>query len=133
MARISIFIEKRNAMKKILLLLFLVISVVSAQQERYQLKFEHFTESRGDFESGMLMEIPYSNVVMIENSLNSSSGFGLTLNFHGHIVVIDQMETLSDGNIQVVLRREDGQSFYGYKPTIKAILVKDRYTDRTRI
>ncbi|MEX0316267.1 MAG: hypothetical protein AB3N18_18950 [Allomuricauda sp.] len=120
-------------MKKVLLLLFLVVLGVNAQQERYQLKFEHFSESRGDFEPGMLLEIPYSNVVMVENSLKTSSGFGLTLNFHGHIVMIDHMETLSDGSIQVVLRREDGRSFYGYKPTIKAILVKDKHTDRTRI
>ncbi|TXN38052.1 hypothetical protein FVB32_07095 [Flagellimonas hymeniacidonis] len=99
---------------------------VTAQTKAQHIKFNHFTESRGDFEKGMLLEIPYSDIVMVDNHLNSSSGFGLTMNFHGNIVVIDQMDVMSDGSTQVVLRREDGRNFYGYKPTIKAILVKEK-------
>lgn len=97
---------------------------VTAQNDAQHINFKHFAESRGDFEKGMLLEIPYSDIVMIDNHLNSSSGFGLTMNFHGNIVVIDQMDVMHDGSTQVVLRREDGRNFYGYKPTIKAILVK---------
>ena len=115
-------------MKKLMFLLVLTVWVTNAQQNRYEIKFEYFTESRGDSELGTLLEIPYTNVVLVENSLNSSSGFGLTMNFHGQIVVIDHMETMPNGSVQVVLRREDGRSFYGYKPTIKAILVKRNLT-----
>nr|WP_299072482.1 hypothetical protein [uncultured Allomuricauda sp.] len=97
-----------------------------AQEKTQHIKFKHFVESRGDSELGMLLEIPYSDIVVLNNSLNSSSGFGLTMNFHGNIVVIDQMDTMPDGSTQVVLRREDGRKFYGYKSTIKAILVKEK-------
>lgn len=99
---------------------------VTAQNKAQHINFKHFAESRGDFEKGMLLEIPYSDIVMVDNHLNSSSGFGLTMNFHGNIVVIDQMNVMPDGSTQVVLRREDGRNFYGYKPTIKAILVKEK-------
>ncbi|PWL40198.1 hypothetical protein DKG77_05075 [Flagellimonas aquimarina] len=99
---------------------------ITAQTKSHQINFKHFTESRGDFEKGMLLEIPYADIVLVDNHLNSSSGFGLTMNFHGNIVVIDQMDVMPDGTTQVVLRREDGRNFYGYKPTIKAILVREK-------
>ncbi|RDY59520.1 hypothetical protein [Flagellimonas nanhaiensis] len=113
-------------MKKVLLLLIFLIfsSGVLAQSGQYQLKVEHFEESRGDFNHERILKIPYSQMVLVENSLNSSSGFGLQMNFHGQLVAVDYMETMPDGSIQVILRREDGKNFYGYKPTIKAILVK---------
>lgn len=107
----------------VFLLLFSVFGSI-AQEGTYRIKFEHFAESRGDYEPGSLLEIPYSDVVVLNNSLNTSSGFGLTLNFHGNVVVIDQMDVMPDGTTQVVLRREDGRNFYGYKPTIKAILTR---------
>ena len=110
--------------KKLPILLVLLMSMGVVAQERYQLKFEHFSESRGDFELDTLLEIPYTNVVVMENSLKSSSGFGLQMNFHGQVVYVDHMETMADGSVQVILRREDGRNFYGYKPTIKAVLVR---------
>lgn len=113
-------------MKRILLLLFFAGISATAQENTYKVKFEHFAESRGDYEHETLLEIPYTNVVVMEDSLNSSSGFGLRMNFHGHIVAVDYMETMPDGSIQVILRREDGRNFYGYKPTIKAVLINKR-------
>ncbi|WP_422349271.1 hypothetical protein [Flagellimonas sp.] len=113
-------------MKRLLPLISLLLFgyAASAQQNQFSMQVMHFNESRGDFEHGKLLEIPYSKMVLVENSLNSSSGFGLQLNFHGHRVTVDQMETMADGSVQVVLRREDGRNFYGFKPTIKAILVR---------
>ena len=113
-------------MKRIVLLLILLVyySGSFAQSERYELKVGHFEESRGDFDHEKILKIPYSQIVLIENSLNSSSGFGLQMNFHGQLVAVDYMETMLDGSVHVILRREDGKNFYGYKPTIKAILVK---------
>ncbi|TAI47922.1 hypothetical protein [Flagellimonas allohymeniacidonis] len=103
-------------------MLVLLSYEVYSQNDYKKIQFEHFTMSRGDAEDNLLLEIPYSQVVVLNNSLNSSSGFGMTLNFHGTMVIIDHMETMPDGRTQVVLRREDGRDFYGYKPTIKAIL-----------
>ncbi|AWX44131.1 hypothetical protein HME9304_01131 [Flagellimonas maritima] len=115
-------------MKKLILLFScsLLFGLQGFAQEGYKhITFKHFTESRGDSESGMLLEIPYSDVVMLNNSLNSSSGFGFTINLHGNILVVDQMDVMPNGTTQVVLRREDGKDFYGYKQTIKAVLVKN--------
>ncbi|NAY92000.1 hypothetical protein GTQ34_08720 [Muricauda sp. JGD-17] len=104
--------------------MLLVIFNVSSQQQQI-MTVEHFSESRGDAHETLLLEIPNSQVVIMNNSLNSKSGFGMTLNLYGSVVVVDQMETMPDGTTQVVLRREDGKDFYGYKPTIRAILSKN--------
>ncbi|MDC6365446.1 MULTISPECIES: hypothetical protein [Flavobacteriaceae] len=112
---------KRN----LLFVSFLILTTCfHAQQNKYQLKVEHFTESRGDYDHEKLLKIPQSQMILVQNSLNSSSGFGLRMNFHGQVVIVDHMEKMSDGSTQVILRREDGKNFYGFKPTIKAILVK---------
>ncbi len=96
---------------------------VCAQSGTYRIVFEHFEESRGDGFGQLITELPYSEVVLSYNPLNSNSGLGTTFNFHGNIVVVDQFNTLDNGAIQVVLRREDGRNFFGYTPTLKAILV----------
>ncbi len=112
-------------MKKVLLIpllftLFITFDTQAQQQQR--ISIEHFLESRGDSDKALLFEIPYSQIVVLNNSLNSKSGFGMTLNLYGNVVVVDHMETMPDGTTQVVLRREDGKDFYGYKPTIRAVL-----------
>ena len=107
----------------------LLLGSLSAQQQSKTISFEHFANSRGDFEGGAVLEIPYSEVVMLNNPLNTSSGFGMTLNFHGNVLVVDYMEILPNGTTQVILRREDGKDFYGFRPTLKAILVKNEVAD----
>ncbi|MEM9075902.1 MAG: hypothetical protein AAGC43_02640 [Bacteroidota bacterium] len=103
-------------------LTFFLGMAVHAQENFRHISFEHFTESRGDSETGLVVEIPYSQMIVTENALNTRSGFGLRLNFNGTMVIVDQMEVLLDGRTQVILRREDGRDFYGYRPTIKAVL-----------
>lgn len=109
-----------------LLPLFLFCSMLSttlnAQTQVYQMGFEHFQESRGDSDLELLAELPYTQVVLGHNPLNSRSGLGITFNFHGNMVVVDQMDVLPDGSIQAIIRREDGRNFFGYAPTLKAIL-----------
>ncbi|WP_106143524.1 hypothetical protein [Flagellimonas meridianipacifica] len=109
---------------------FLFCSILNGQEHFKTISFEHFTESRGDSESGLIIEIPKSQIIVLENSLNTSSGFGMRLNFNGAMVIIDQMEVLRDGRTQVVLRREDGRNFYGYKPTLKAILTNNQNNEK---
>ncbi|WP_422857886.1 hypothetical protein ACOKFD_10485 [Flagellimonas sp. S174] len=104
---------------------FLFCSLLNAQEHFKSISFEHFSESRGDSESGLIVEIPQSQIIVMENSLKTTSGFGMRLNFNGAMVIVDQMEVLRDGRTQVVLRREDGRNFYGYRPTLKAILTNN--------
>ena len=93
-----------------------------AQHETHQIDFEHFTESRGDSDTDLILELPRSVLAMGHTPLNSTSGLGKTFNYNGNVVVVDYIDVLNDGSVQVVLRREDGKDFYGYKSTIKAIL-----------
>ena len=111
-------------MKQTFTLLFLMILpfFLSAQQGNFQKSFEHFDESRGDSTTEHILTLPYEETVLLTNSLNSTSGIGPTFNYYGMVVVVDQMNTLPSGDMQLVLRREDGRDFYGFRPTIKAVL-----------
>lgn len=111
-------------MKQTFTLLFLTILpfFLSAQQGNFQKSFEHFDESRGDSTTEHILTLPYEETVLLTNSLNSTSGIGPTFNYYGMVVVVDQMNTLPSGDMQLVLRREDGRDFYGFRPTIKAVL-----------
>ena len=133
--KLSLYIQlKVRPMEKKLhytvLIALLFCSFLGAQEQFQSVSFEHFTESRGDSESGLIIEIPKSQIIVLENSLRTRSGFGMRLNFNGVMVIIDQMEVLRDGRTQVVLRREDGRNFYGYKPTLKAVLTNKQENEK---
>ena len=98
--------------------------VVFAQQTEFVKSYEHFNESRGNSENDQILTLPYEETVKLFNPLNSKSGLGATFNYYGTVVVVDQMDILPNGEMQLILRREDGRNFYGYRPTIKAILTK---------
>jgi hypothetical protein len=107
--------------------------VVFAQQDNFQKSFQHFEESRGDTNTNAILTLPYEETVALTNALNSSSGLGPTFNYYGTVVVVDQMNRLPNGELQLVLRREDGRDFYGFRPTLKAVLTKSSVTDLTMI
>ncbi len=113
-------------MRRSITLLFLLIMspVVFAQQTEFVKSYEHFNESRGNSENDQILTLPYEETVKLFNPLNSKSGLGATFNYYGTVVVVDQMDILPNGEMQLILRREDGRNFYGYRPTIKAILTK---------
>ena len=113
-------------MKQLTTLIFilLMISSINAQQSEFVKRFNHFDESRGDVESGLILTLPYQEMVRLESNLNSNSGLGPSFNYYGTVVIVDQMNILPNGNKQLVLRREDGRDFYGYKSTLRAILIK---------
>ncbi len=100
----------------------LTMAGLHAQTQTYEMGFEHFQESRGDTDTELIAKLPYSEVVLLHNSLNSRSSLGATLNFHGNVVVIDQMDIMPDGSTQIIIRREDGKNFFGYTPTLRAVL-----------
>ncbi|WP_222981965.1 hypothetical protein [Flagellimonas meishanensis] len=108
--------------KLLLVLMPLFTYTIYAQESPQRISIESFSQSRGDAEESQLLEVPHSQIVVMNNSLQTSSGFGMTLNLYGSVVVVDQMERMPDGTTQLVLRREDGKDFYGFKPTIRAIL-----------
>ncbi|MEM1337681.1 MAG: hypothetical protein AAF717_03965 [Bacteroidota bacterium] len=104
------------------LLLCMMISPLFAQQTAFVKTYKHFNESRGNAENVQILTLPYEETVKLFNSLNSKSGLGPTFNYYGNVVVVDQMDRLPNGEVQLILRREDGRNFYGYRPTIKAVL-----------
>ncbi len=112
-------------MRKITFLVYVAFLANTAfgQQEAILKKFDHFQESRGNMESGLILTLPHQEMVRLEQNLKSNSGLGPSFNYYGTVVVIDQVNVLENGNKQVILRREDGRDFYGYRPTLKAILV----------
>ena len=115
-------------MKYIITLLLVLGSLISshAQETNYVKTFEHFRDSRGNSEEGLILTLPKQEMVKLERQLNSKSGLGPTFNYYGTVVVVDKMDVLPNGNYQMVLRREDGKDFYGYRPTIKAVLVSTK-------
>ena len=114
------------------LMIFLVFPLaLLGQQEKFQKSFQHFEESRGDANTEYILTLPYEETVLLTNPLNSVSGLGATFNYYGTIVVVDQMNVLPNGDMQLVLRREDGRDFYGFRPTLKAVLSKQPETDLT--
>jgi len=123
-------------MKQTTILFFtiLLVSHINAQQQEFVKKFDYFSESRGNTESGLILTLPYQEMVLLEGKLNSNSGLGPTFNYYGTVVVVDQLDALPNGNKQVILRREDGRDFYGYKPTLKAVLITNtNKTDKLNI
>ncbi|NKI31557.1 hypothetical protein [Croceivirga thetidis] len=115
-------------MIRILLVVTMILGTgfLFGQTQNHQIEFQHFTESRGDSETDLILELPYSELVTSHRPLSSNSGLGKTFNFNGSIVVVDYIDVLQDVSMQVVLRREDGKDFYGYRPTLKAILKPTR-------
>ena len=114
-----------------LLILLVFPLIIFAQQENFQKSFQHFEESRGDTNTEHILTLPYQETVVLTNPLNATSGLGPTFNYYGTIVVADQMYRLPNGQMQLILRREDGRNFYGFRPTLKAVLSKTPTTDLT--
>jgi len=105
--------------------------IVVAQQSEFQKSFQYFEESRGNTTTERILTLPYEETVVLINSLNSSSGLGPTFNYYGTVVVVDQMNRLPNGELQLVIRRQDGRDFYGFQPTLKAILSMSSSIDLT--
>lgn len=104
------------------MLLICFSATLTAQQQTFVKSFEHFEESRGNAALGQILTLPYKETVTITRALNSRSGLGPKFNYYGTVVAVDQWNRTNSGKIQLVLRREDGRDFYGFRPTIKAIL-----------
>ncbi len=101
---------------------FLFTSILFAQTDYHVKRYAHFEETRGNADTDLILTLPEQEIVQLHNSLNATSGLGTTFNYYGTIIVVDQMDILRDGTKQLILRREDGKDFFGYRPTLKAII-----------
>ena len=106
---------------KITLTALLFSSLIFAQQE-FKKSFEHFEISRGDSSQDYILTLPQEEIVKLMNQMQNSSGLGPTFNYFGTTLVVDQMDKLPNGKILMIVRREDGKDFFGYAPTLKAVL-----------
>lgn len=104
-------------------LIALLTTGLQSQETEGIKRFEHFTESRGNSDNDLILTLPGQELVRLQQNLNSKSGLGPTFNYFGTVIVVDQVNVLPNGNKQLIIRREDGRNFYGYKPTLKAVLV----------
>ncbi len=55
-------------------------------------------------------------------SILNQGGIGKTVNIYGKALVIEEVNPLIDGSIELVMRKENGKSFFNYYPKVKARL-----------
>lgn len=106
------------------LIAFISVLVVQGQQSIYQKQQGYFEESRGDAITQAELVIPLDAWVRMELPLNSTSGLGALFNYHGMVLRVNQMNPLPNGDIELVLEREDNRDFFDLRPYIKAIVRK---------
>ncbi|MCE2613327.1 hypothetical protein LVD13_10115 [Flavobacteriaceae bacterium D16] len=59
---------------------------------------------------------------LIRNILNHG-GIGNTVNIYGKTLIIEEVNPQMDGSIELVIRKENGKSFFNYYPKVKARLI----------
>ena len=59
---------------------------------------------------------------LIRNILNQG-GIGNTVNIYGKTLIIEEVNPQVDGSVELVMRKENGKSFFNYYPKVKARLV----------
>lgn len=116
-------------MKKLLLLFFIftiAMPAVAQKGDPYLIEFKDFPTSTGDAPRQAAIKLPKKQLVLVQNLKGSNYGLSTKLNLNGNTLIVENYEQKSDGSIEVVLRREDGRNFYGYAPTLKAVLTKPK-------
>jgi len=59
---------------------------------------------------------------LIRNILNQG-GIGNTVNIYGKTLIIEEVNPQMDGSVELVMRKENGKSFFNYYPKVKARLI----------
>lgn len=114
--------------KKLLLIILILFPLIGEAQELFQLSFEHRqTSSYSPWTETNETSFPTTNSTIIVGGLNDLDGIGNYLNIFGSKLIVDSLDIASDGTQNVVLRREDGGSFFNLYPTINAKLTPVRY------
>lgn len=109
-------------MRFIITLLLVFTGFTAFAQTEFKKSFEHFEISSGDSKNNYIITLPQQEIVRIAGQMQGNSGFGPTFDYFGATLIIDQMDTLPNGTILAIVRREDGKKFYGHLPTLRAVL-----------
>ena len=70
-----------------------------------------------------LIEFRNQKVVAIMGGLNDWDGMNNYFNIYGSKVIVQSRDISSNGIIYLVLRREDGDNFFGQYPTLRAEVI----------
>ncbi|WP_430968425.1 hypothetical protein [Spongiimicrobium sp. 2-473A-2-J] len=111
-------------MKKIVLCV-LILGAWSGLQAQKGYFFEWDNYQKIDNISGTEgaeINLPNRGTAVLMGGLNDLDGAGNYLNIYGSKLIVERMDRGSSGVIHVVLRREDGRTFFNLFPTIRAKL-----------
>lgn len=113
-------------MKKEITFLIALLSIsVSSGQQLVKLKFTPLQESIYPASSNV-PQLKFNadpEVVAVMGGLNDWDGMNNYLNIYGSKLIIQERDIASNGVIRIVLRREDGENFYGLYPTLNAEII----------
>ena len=112
-------------MKKIVLFISIaILPFLGQSQELYKVFLDSYQPiANGNSSSGHHVKFPSGEANIVMGGLNDLDGMGNYFNLYGSKLIIDSLDTQTDGTKKVVLRREDGQDIYGLFPTLNARLV----------
>lgn len=52
-----------------------------------------------------------------------NQGIGKTVNIYGKMLLIEEINPLNDGSVELVMRQENGRDFFNYYPKVRARLI----------
>jgi hypothetical protein len=110
---------------KLLLPYLLFFVVVQATAQEMSLLRLHAAQPWEPFHEDVKQDLRSKNdkVIAVMGGLNDWDGANNYFNFFGAKVIIEKMDKTSYGSTTLVLRREDGQNFYGLYPIMNAEVI----------
>ena len=110
--------------------IFVIVSVTAHAQEKvYSLNAYEFEATRME----AVLDPAYRKLELNKDkhltiseplirSILNRGGIGKTVNIYGKTLVIEEVNPLMDGSVELVMRKENGKSFFNYYPKVKARL-----------
>ena len=93
-------------------------------QKGYFLEWEDYQQVENVSGSlGAEVNLPNRDTVVLMGGLNDLDRAGNYLNIYGSKLIVERMDQGSQGVLHVILRREDGRTFFNMFPTIRAKLI----------
>lgn len=102
-------------------------------QQRYFLEWDAYQKIENiSGSAGAEMNLPNRDTIVLLGGLNDLDGAGNYLNIYGSKLIVERMDQGSQGVLHVILRREDGRTFFNLFPTIRAKLTPMMGIDQMR-
>ena len=111
---------------KNVLLCVLVLGIWSGlhAQKSYFLEWDNYQKTENiSGSAGAEINLPNRDTVVLMGGLNDLDRAGNYLNIYGSKLIVERMDQGSAGIIHVILRREDGRTFFNLFPSIRAKLI----------